>query len=80
MTFDEYLRRPRWMLDAACREHPELDFYPTAGATPVAVLAVCAACSVRAECLADALDRREVYGVWGGVGAQTRRRLGSVAA
>lgn len=27
---------------------------------------MCAACPVRAECLAGALDRREPWGVWGG--------------
>ncbi len=29
--------------------------------------AICQGCSVRIECLADALDRREEWGVWGGV-------------
>ncbi|GAB3265545.1 WhiB family transcriptional regulator [Alteromonas gracilis] len=27
---------------------------------------MCAACPVRAECLAGALERREPWGVWGG--------------
>ena len=36
---------------------------------------VCAACPVREECLADALERGEEFGIWGGAGEQTRRAL-----
>ena len=32
----------------------------------------CERCPVRRECLAAALDRRERYGVWGGVDFTTR--------
>ena len=28
--------------------------------------AICARCPLRAQCLSDALERREAYGVWGG--------------
>lgn len=37
--------------------------------------AVCASCPVVAECLVDALDRREKFGIRGGAGEQTRRAL-----
>lgn len=36
---------------------------------------VCAACPVREECLADALERGEEFGIWGGAGENTRRAL-----
>lgn len=37
--------------------------------------AVCAACPVRAECLAFAVETRQVHGVWGGLGEKELRRL-----
>jgi WhiB family transcriptional regulator, redox-sensing transcriptional regulator len=80
VTFDEYLRRPRWMLDALCREHGDLDYFPASGSPSAALIAICAACLVRAECLADAVDRDEHYGVWGGETRVARLRLASVAA
>ena len=37
--------------------------------------AVCLACPVRTECLADALDNRIEFGVWGGMTERERRAL-----
>lgn len=36
---------------------------------------VCKACPVIAECLADALDNRTEFGVWGGMTERERRAL-----
>lgn len=36
---------------------------------------VCAGCPVRLECLADALDHRADFGVWGGMTERERRAL-----
>ena len=36
---------------------------------------VCRACPVIAECLADALDNRTEFGVWGGMTERERRAL-----
>ncbi|MEU5137913.1 WhiB family transcriptional regulator [Streptomyces californicus] len=36
---------------------------------------VCAGCLVRTECLADALDNRVEFGVWGGMTERERRAL-----
>jgi len=53
--------------------NPEL-FLPQRGdATPPAVIAACARCPVRAECLAWAIDHKEV-GWWGGT-SDTQRRI-----
>lgn len=65
---------------ARCRnEDPEL-FYPLgegrAFAEQIAeAKEVCEACPVRAECLEDALARREPDGIWGGLTADERRAL-----
>lgn len=37
--------------------------------------AVCIGCPVRLECLADALDNRMDFGVWGGMTERERRAL-----
>ena len=69
-----------WRESAACRRHdPEL-FFPI-GKTGPAVAeiqrakAVCAACPVRAECLAFALETHQDYGIWGGRDKDERRAL-----
>jgi WhiB family redox-sensing transcriptional regulator len=36
---------------------------------------VCAGCPVRSECLAEALDNRIEWGVWGGMTERERRLL-----
>ncbi len=36
---------------------------------------VCAECPVRLECLSDALDKRENFGVWGGLTERERRAI-----
>src|SRR5581483_8543257 len=36
---------------------------------------ICSLCPVRAECLADALHRREPHGVWGGLTTNERHAV-----
>jgi len=45
------------------------------GAAQREARAVCSACPVRLECLADALDNRMDFGVWGGMTERERRAL-----
>jgi hypothetical protein len=65
--------RPRWHADAACKEHPELNWFPERGDRISAELEVCAGCLVRAECAAAGAAADEV-GVWGGLSANARRK------
>lgn len=66
-----------WRHRAACRdEDPEL-FFPIGESGPAlrqagAALAVCARCPVRSECLTDAIEKGDLYGVRGGL---TEREL-----
>jgi WhiB family redox-sensing transcriptional regulator len=64
-----------WMRKAACRDHPELDFFPPRGASLAPLVAVCRACPVRHECLEYAMTNGERYGIWGGTTEQERRRI-----
>ena len=64
-----------WMADAACQYvDPELH-YPEKGGSTAPAKRICASCPVRVECLAYALDRRETWGVWGGLSERERHRL-----
>jgi WhiB family redox-sensing transcriptional regulator len=63
-----------WTADGLClRGDPELLF--ARGAAQNLAKVMCRACPVRMECLADALDHRVEYGVWGGMTERERRAL-----
>lgn len=63
-----------WAKQGACRrDDPDMLFVQ--GAAQNRVKAVCQACPVRTECLADALDHRVEFGVWGGMTERERRAL-----
>lgn len=38
-------------------------------------LAICGVCAVKADCLAYALERHEVQGIWGGLMPEQRKKL-----
>ncbi|MFT4289054.1 WhiB family transcriptional regulator [Nocardioides sp.] len=63
-----------WAPRAACRtEQPDMLF--VRGAEQNKVKQVCAACPVKTECLAEALDNQIEWGVWGGMTERERRAL-----
>lgn len=72
----ELIDRPEWMADAACREHPEIDFYPARGGDTRPAKAVCAGCLVRCECAGYAMEleqcQADAHGIWGGLSARQR--------
>ena len=66
-----------WWRHAACRgSDPEM-FHPARGdyEGTNAALAVCQTCPVKDDCLAYAMNNREMQGVWGGLSANQRKRL-----
>jgi len=63
-----------WTAAALCNSgDPDVLF--ARGAAQNVAKVVCRACPVRMECLADALDNRVEYGVWGGMTERERRAL-----
>src|SRR3954463_3858844 len=63
-----------WASLAACRgTDPDALFVQ--GAAQNRAKLVCVGCPVRTECLADALDNRVEFGVWGGMTERERRAL-----
>lgn len=69
-------RDGHWTAVAACGSgevSPDALFVE--GAAQREARSVCQACPVRLECLADALDNRMDFGVWGGMTERERRAL-----
>lgn len=63
-----------WRTVAKCRDaDPDVLFVQ--GAEQHRAKRVCMGCPVRTECLAEALDNRVEFGVWGGMTERERRAL-----
>ncbi|MDO5285892.1 MAG: WhiB family transcriptional regulator [Actinomycetia bacterium] len=62
-----------WTLLAKCRGRQD-ELFPEP-ADQKRVRTVCWGCPVRSECLAEALDNRIEWGVWGGMTERERRQL-----
>ncbi len=67
----------QWYLHGACRGLDAAIFYPEPDVVEDVArgLAVCAGCDVRETCLAHALGRRELTGIWGGTTERERRQV-----
>ncbi|TWE10026.1 WhiB family transcriptional regulator [Rudaeicoccus suwonensis] len=64
-----------WPSRAVCRAGASPDELFAEGAAQQTAKIICQRCPVVAECLADALDNRTEYGVWGGMTERERRAL-----
>jgi WhiB family transcriptional regulator, redox-sensing transcriptional regulator len=63
-----------WTALAACKDSDPDGLFVQGAAQNRAKL-ICLSCPVRTECLADALDNRIEFGVWGGMTERERRAL-----
>ena len=61
-----------WTARAACKGTDPDELFVQGAAQNRAKL-ICRGCTVRTECLADALDNRIEFGVWGGMTERERR-------
>ncbi|WP_030230207.1 WhiB family transcriptional regulator [Streptomyces sp. NRRL S-350] len=59
---------------AACRGVDPDELF-VEGAAQNRAKSLCVGCPIRTECLADALDRRVEFGIWGGMTERERRAL-----
>ena len=67
----DFFSPPAWHEDAMCKLYPSVSFFPERGESSGPAKAVCAECTVRAECAAAGQGEA---GVWGGTSARERRR------
>ncbi|MBW3577523.1 MAG: WhiB family transcriptional regulator [Actinobacteria bacterium] len=68
------------MADAKCLDADPEAFFPEKGGSTRDAKRICAACSVRDECLQYALRNDERFGIWGGMSERERRRLKRLAS
>lgn len=64
-----------WRDSALCAQTDPEEFFPDKGGGTRQAKHVCAACTVRTECLEYALAHDERFGIWGGMSERERRRL-----
>ncbi len=67
------VQHEEWTMRAKCRGMEDALFPDAADQKRARLL--CAGCPVRFECLAEALDNRIEWGVWGGMTERERRLL-----
>ena len=73
-TLEGKTLRLDWASQGSCLgRHPD-DLFVSGAAQQTAKI-VCQRCPVIAECLAEALDNRTEFGVWGGMTERERRAL-----
>ena len=63
-----------WASAALCQQSAPDELF-VRGAEQHKAKVVCGACPVRAECLAEALDNKIEWGVWGGMTERERRAV-----
>ena len=64
----------QWASAAVCKKSTADELF-VQGAEQHKAKVMCSGCPVRAECLADALDNRMEWGVWGGITERERRAV-----
>jgi WhiB family redox-sensing transcriptional regulator len=64
-----------WQDYANCRGADADLFFPERGASTKKAKAICAACTVRVQCLEYAITHGEKFGIWGGMSERERRRV-----
>jgi len=75
LTLEDFLRRPEWQQDAACRGQGVRAWFSGASPELDRARAVCAGCPVRDECHRYAMADPNLEGVWAGFTQQERRGL-----
>ena len=75
LRLENFLGRPDWHRDAACRAQGTKQWFTGAEETLERAMAVCRGCPVRQECYDVAMADRDLDGTWGGFTAKERREL-----
>lgn len=60
---------------AACLNEDTATFYPGHRSRHGPAMAICDSCTVRTECLTEALNHPDQHGIWGGRSERARHQL-----
>ncbi len=75
LELDDFLRRPEWHQDGACRGQGTRAFFSTTPENLERARAVCGGCAVRDECYQYAMSDPDLLGMWAGFTEKERREL-----
>jgi WhiB family redox-sensing transcriptional regulator len=64
-----------WRSKAACRGMDGDLFFPEGGPPSDLVKLACDSCPVKADCLEEAIETRELRGIWAGTTGRERQRI-----
>lgn len=64
-----------WQQEALCRGVDPEVFFPVSEDDAWRAKEICGMCAVQQRCLVESLQRRERYGVWGGVTEKERQEM-----
>lgn len=67
--------RDQWRIYGICTQTDPALFYPEEGNQNAAAKRICKECPVQTQCLAEALEHDEAFGIWGGYTPRERLRL-----
>jgi len=74
-TLEDFLQRPAWQQDAACRSQGVQTWFSGAPETVDRAKAVCGGCPVREQCYRYAMSDPDLVGMWAGFTEKERREL-----
>ena len=61
--------------EPVCSQTDPEEWFPEKGGSTALAKMYCKPCPLKKECLEFALKNNELFGIWGGVGPRTRRRM-----
>lgn len=68
-------RELAWQDEGLCKETDPNLFYPETGDNAKPAKSICRSCPVQLMCAQYAIDNKEEFGIWGGLSAETTKRL-----
>lgn len=66
-----------WKKEGICAQSDPDSFFPSVGEPSAQQKKICFSCPVQSQCLEEALEGNEQWGIWGGYSPRERREIKS---